>query len=95
MSKKTTKLLLLGAAAAVGAYSFYKGKGIFNKVRFKAQHDAVCEYLENEFSGASYSEITPTDEGWSCVVDAETGKFVLYMTKTPEGKFSFWEKEIM
>lgn len=94
MSKKTTKLLLIGAAA-VGAYSFYKGKGIFNKVRFKTQHDVVSDYLENEYPGATYSEITQTDEGWSCVVDSESGRFVLYMTKNPEGEFSFWEKEII
>lgn len=94
MSKKTTKLLLIGAAA-VGAYSFYKGKGVFNKIRFKSQHDAISEYLENEYPGATYSELAATDAGWSCVVDAESGRFVLYVTKDMEGKFSFWEKEII
>ena len=93
MSKKSTKLLLLGAVA-LGAYNFYKGKGAFNKVRFKEQHKAVCDYLESHFPDATYSEITQTDEGWSCVVNTYTKSFVLYMTKTPEDVFLFWEKEI-
>ncbi len=93
MSKKSTKLFLLGAAA-LGAYNLYKGKGVFNKVRFKEQHQAVSDYLENHFPNSTYSEITATDEGWSCVVNTYPGNFVLYMTKTPEGVFVFWEKEI-
>ena len=93
MSKKTTKLLLLGAAA-LGAYNFYKGKGVFNKVRFKEQHKAVADYLFNEYPDATYSEITQTDEGWSCIVETDSGNFVLYMTKSPEDVYVFWEKEI-
>jgi len=94
MSKKTTKLLLLGAAA-LGAYNFYKGKGIFNKIRFKEQHEAVSDYLANDYPDATYSEITQTDEGWSCVVETSSGNFVLYMTKSPENVFVFWKKDII
>lgn len=93
MSKKSTKFLLF-SAATLGAYNLYKGKGIFNKLRFKEQHGAVADYLENHFPSATYSEITPTDEGWSCVVNTYPGNFVLYMTKTPEDIFVFWQKEI-
>ena len=93
MSKKGAKILLLGAAA-LGAYNFYKGNGIFNKLRFGEQHKAVSDYIESHCPGASYSEITQTDEGWSCVVDDSDVSFVLYLTKTPEGTFVFWEKEI-
>ena len=93
MSKRGAKLLLLGAAA-VGAYNLYKGKGAFNKIRFKEQHEAVLDYLESHFPNATYSEITQTDKGWSCVVNAYPKNFVLYMTKTPENVFLFWEKEI-
>lgn len=93
MSKRSTKLILLGAAA-LGAYNLYKGKGAFNKVRFKEQHQAVSDYLESHFPNSTYSEITPTDEGWSCVVNTYPKNFVLYMTKTNDGMFVFWEKEI-
>lgn len=93
MSKKGTKLVLLGAAA-LGAYNLYKGKGVFNKLRFKEQHDAVADYLENKYPDATYSEIALTDKGWSCIVETGKNNFVLYMTKSPEEVYIFWEKEI-
>ena len=93
MKKKGAKILLLGAAA-LGAYNFYKGKGVFNKLRFKEQHSAVSDYLENQYPGATYSELTATDEGWSCVVNNDGENFVLYLTKTVEEGYVFWEKEI-
>lgn len=93
MSKKSTKLLLLGAAA-LGAYNFYKGKGSFNKLRFLEQHNAVRDYLDSHFPNATYSEITETEEGWSCIVNTYQKNFVLYMTKTADGVFVFWEKEL-
>lgn len=94
MSKKGSKLTLLAGIAVLGAYRFYKGKGVFNKVRFKEQHQAVSDYLENHLPGAFYSEITHTDDGWSCVVNNQGKQFVLYMTKSPDGVFVFWEKEV-
>lgn len=93
MSKKSTKIFILGAAA-LGAYNLYKGKGIFNKLRFKEQHEAVSDYLDSHFPDSTYSEIVPTEDGWSCVVNTYPKNFVLYMTKTSEGVFVFWEKEI-
>lgn len=94
MSKKGSKLPLLIGLAALGAYRFYKGKGMFNKVRFMRQHEAVSDYLEKSFPNAFYSDITETEEGWSCVVNNMGNRFVLYMTKTPDDTFIFWEKEI-
>ncbi len=92
--KKGNKLPLLIGIAAIGAYRFYKGKGMFNKIRFREQHEAVCKYLETHYPNAFYSEITPTDEGWSCVINMTDKRVVLYMSKTPENMFVFWEKEI-
>ncbi len=94
MSKKGNKLPILIGIAAVGAYRFYKGKGIFNKIRFKEQHDAVSSYLETHYPDAFYSGITPTDDGWSCVINSRSKKAVLYMTKADNGTFVFWEKDI-
>ena len=93
VSKKYGKLLLLGAAAW-GAYNFYQGKGFFNKFRFKEQHDAVCNYLESHYPDATYTDIVPSDEGWSCVINRLNGNIVLHLTKTDDGRFIFWEKEI-
>ncbi len=94
MSKKGSKLPILLGLAAVGAYRFYKGKGMFNKYRFSEQHDAVLGYIESHCPGAFYSDITPTDDGWSCVINNHGNRFVLYLTKSPEGVYVFWEKEV-
>lgn len=94
MRKKVSKIPLLIGLAAVGVYRFSKGKGMFNKVRFKEQHQAVSDYIESHFPGALYSDITPTDDGWSCVVNNMGTRFVLYMTKSADGVFVFWEKEL-
>lgn len=94
MSKRNKKLTVLLGIAALEAYRFYKGKGIFNKIRFKEQHEAVSNYLETHYPDAFYSDITETPEGWSCVINKREEKIVLYMTKTPEDMFVFWEKKI-
>lgn len=93
MSKKGSKLPILIGIAAVGAYRLYKGKGVFNKVRFKEQHDAVSDYLAGHYPDAFYSDIAPTDEGWSCVVNNHGNRFVLYLTKSTDGIYVFWEKD--
>ncbi len=94
MSKHNKKLTVLLGIAALEAYRYYKGKGIFNKIRFKEQHEAVSNYLETHYPNAFYSDITATDEGWSCVVNDGGERTVLYMTKTPENVFVFWENKI-
>lgn len=94
MSKKGSKLPLLIGLAAVGAYRFYKGKGVFNKVRFPEQHKAVSDYIESHYPTAFYSDITPTDDGWSCIINTAARQVVLYMTKSTDGIFVFWEKEV-
>ena len=94
MSKKKSKLPLLIGLAAVGAYRFYKGKGIFNKYRFSEEHKAVSDYLEGHYPGAFYSDIAPTEDGWSCIVNNGGKRFVLYFTKSSDGIFVFWEKEM-
>ncbi len=94
MSKKGNKLPILIGIAAIETYRFYKGKGFFNKIRFKEQHKAVSDYLENHYPNAFYSDITATENGWSCVVNNRGNRVVLYMTKTPDNVFVFWENQI-
>ena len=94
MSKSKKKVAFLLGLAALEAYRFYKGKGIFNKIRFKEQHDAIANYLETHYPKAFYSDVTETPEGWSCVINNREEKIILYMTKTPEGMFVFWEKKV-
>ena len=93
MSKKKSKLPILLGIAVWEAYRFYKGKGIFNKLRYKSQHEALGNYLETHYPNAYYSDIIETDGGWSCVVTDNGRRFVIYMTKTEDGVFLFSEKE--
>ncbi|MBR6392010.1 MAG: hypothetical protein IKS12_01880 [Eubacterium sp.] len=92
MSKKRGNLPVLLCIAAWVAYRCYKGQGIFNKVRYKAQHEAVSNYVETHYPNAFYSDIIEADNGWSCIVTDGGRKIVLYLTKTDSGTFIFWEK---
>lgn len=93
MSKKNKKLPVLLGIAAWEAYRFYKGRGIFNKLRYKKQHDALGNYLETHYPGAFYSDIIEVDGGWSCIVNSGGRQIVVCMTNTEDGTFVFWEKE--
>jgi len=92
--KKNSKLPLLLGVALWEGYRFYKGRGIFNKARYKKQHDAVSNYLETHYPNAFYSDIVETEDGWSCVVNNGGNKIMLYITKTENDTFIFWEKQI-
>lgn len=93
MSRKNSKLPVLLGIAVWEAYRFYKGKGIFNKLRYKEQHDALCNYLETHYPNAFYSDIVEAEDGWSCIVTDGERRIVVYMTKTECGTFVFWEKQ--
>ncbi len=92
MSKRKDKLPILLGVAAWEAYRFYKGKGIFNKVRYKKQHEAISNYLETHYPNAFYSDIIETENGWSCIINNMGQKTVLCLTKTEDDTFVFWEK---
>lgn len=94
MSKKNSKLPLVLGFALFEAYRFYNGKGAFNKIRFKSQHAAISAYLEKHYPNAFYSDITATEDGWSCIINNGGKRSVLYMTKAPDGNFIFWENDI-
>ena len=93
MSKKKSNLPILLGVAAWEVYRFYKGRGIFNKIRYKKQHEAVSNYMETHYPDAFYSDIVETADGWSCIITDKNRKVMLYMTKTDSGTFIFWEKE--
>lgn len=93
MSKKNGKLPVLIGVAIWEAYRLYKGRGIFNKLRYKVQHEAVSNYMETHYPNAFYSDIIEADSGWSCIITDGGRKITLYFTKTEDGTFIFWEKE--
>lgn len=93
MSRRNSKLPVLLGIAVWEAYRFYKGRGIFNKIRFKSQHEALGNYLETHYPNAFYSDIAETSDGWSCIVNVNGRRIVVYMTKTEDGMFLFSEKD--
>lgn len=66
MKKRT--LFLIGTAAAAGIYSAITGKGLFNKPRFKEQHQRVANYVETHYPNAVYTPIEMTANGWVTVI---------------------------
>lgn len=90
MKKKT--LFMLAGAAAIGAYSAIEGKGPFNKIKFKDQHDAVSRYIETHYNGALYSPISKTQNGWVTIIRRfNQPNIVLYITKDDMGNYIFTE----
>ena len=94
MNRNNKKLTALLAIGAVGAYRFYKGKGGFNKIRFKTQHEAVSKYVETHYPGAFYSDIVKTSKGWTCAITARNTRIALYINKAPDNTFIFWEEKM-
>lgn len=91
---KKSKITILAGAALFEVYRLYKGKGIFNKLRYKQQHEAVSNYMETHHPGAFYSDISETGSGWTCVINEKNRRIMLCLSRTPDGVFVFWEKEI-
>ena len=89
---KTKMLIMLAGAAALGAYSFVEGKGPFNRLKFKDQHDAVSRYVETHYPNALYSPIVETANGWTTSVRRfGMEPVILYITKSDDGMFIFSE----
>lgn len=90
MKKKT--LVLLTTAAAAGLYGAISGKGIFNKTRFKHQHERIANYVETHYPGAAYSPIEMTSNGWVTVIKRiARPKIILYVTRDKNGNYVFSE----
>lgn len=93
MKKKNA--IILATAAAAGIYSFINGKGIFNKMRFKDQHDAISRYVSSHYPNATYAPITATDTGWATVIIRPMQpKIFLYVTSSGDGIYIFHETDV-
>lgn len=91
---KKNKWFMVAAVAAAGAYGIVRGKGVFNKPRFKEQHDAISRYISNRYPGAAYSPIETAAKGWATVIKrAGAPKILLYVTKSAEGIYIFHETQ--
>lgn len=93
--KKEHKFFAAAAGiAAVGLYRAIKGKGAFNGLRFKEQHDAVGKYVETHHKGAFYSAIEPTEHGWTCVITEPNAKYLLHISRSENGVYIFSEEKL-
>ena len=89
---KTKTLIMIAGAAALGIYSFAEGKGPFNKLKFKNQHDAVSRYVEAHYPDALYSPIVETANGWTTSIRRfGMEPVILYITKSEDGMYIFSE----
>ena len=87
MKKRT--LFLIGTAAAAGIYSAITGKGLFNKPRFKEQHERVANYVETHYP------IEMTANGWVTVIRRiARPNIILYITRDGNGNYVFTESEV-
>ena len=91
MNKK--KLLNFAATAvAVTAYSAVTGKGIFNKYKFKNEHEAIAKYVESNYPGAVYSPVQKTEQGYAVIIRRPNmAKVMLYVMPTDRGDYVFHE----
>ena len=81
-------------SAVLGAltYSVVAGKGLFNRPRFRDQHEALTKYMDNNYPGCIYTPITMHGNGWSSAVIRNGQKIcLLYFTKGKDGIYIFKE----
>lgn len=92
MKKRT--MFLIGAAAA-GVYGAVKGKGPFNRLRFKEQHERISHYVETHYPSALYSPVSATEKGYVTVIH-RLGQppIVLYITVDSDGNYIFTENTV-
>lgn len=89
---KKRSMVLMAAAAAAGVYSAVSGKGIFNKMRFRSQHDAISRYVEAHYSGAVYTPVEQAGHGWATVIVRRgKPKILLYVVRAENGMYIFNE----
>ena len=92
--KRRTKAFLATAAIA-GIYSAVNGKGPFNKLRFRNQHEHIANYVEAHYSGAFYTPISATEKGWVTVIRRiGMPKIILYVTRDDDGNYIFSESVV-
>ena len=92
--KNKNKLLLALSAGAVLGYSFYKGRGAFNKIRFKRQYEALKSYVDTHYPDAIIGEIVKFESGWSCNVLSGEQNIIIYMIENDGSGFIFSPTEM-
>ena len=93
--KGLNPLLTIAAGFAVaGIYNYVKGNGIFNKRRFKNQHDAISRYVDAHYPDSFYSPIQATSDGWITVISTPDGQQISLSITKCENIYIFKETPI-
>ena len=92
--KNKNKLLLALSTGVVLGYSFYKGKGAFNKIRFKRQFEALKSYVDTHYPEAVIGEIVPFKSGWSCNILSGDQNIIIYIVENDGSGFIFSPTEM-
>ncbi len=95
MKKNTSRALVLAGLGAAVAAGVLKRTGLFNTALYSSEHKALSRYVESHYSGAAYSPIRRTEEGYLSVVTLPGGRrIVLTFTKACKGIYIFSEKPV-
>ena len=91
--KKKINPLLTAAAGvlAMGAYNYIKGNGVFNKTRFKNEHEALSRYIDAHYPKAFYSPIISVPDGWTSVIRTLDGKQIAVFISKFDNSYIFKE----
>lgn len=93
MTNGKKRLLAWGLSlAGYTAYSAITGRGVFNRLKFKEQHEVIARYVEGHYPGAVYSPVQTTEHGYAVMIMRKKGApIMLHATPTPDGHYVFKE----
>ncbi len=94
MKKKLPIIAALSGIAVAAGYRIIKGHGVYNRIKFKDEHNAISHYLETNHPNATYSAITNTGDGYYTIVTNGSEKFMLTVTKTEDGMYIYHEDNL-
>lgn len=92
--KNKNKLLILASIGAVVGYRAWRGLGVFNKIRFKKQFEAIQSYIDTHYPGALIGEIVPFNEGWNCNIIYNNQNIIIYIIPNDGKGFIFSPTEL-
>lgn len=92
MAKKLPVGAILTGAAAAVAYKAIRGDGVFNLIKYRAEHTAVRSYLRTHYPGAHYSLIAAKSGDLYALVNTGQRNFRIKIICLDDGRFLFDEE---
>ena len=92
--KKNKLLPTMVAVGAIVGYRAIKGYGVFNKLRYKNEYDAIDRYLDAHYPNATHGDVAKVGDCFYTTVKNENQTIVLTLTKTEDDMYVFEENEM-